>query len=605
MKYLFSLKVFLIACMSVLIGGSNVIAQTTVTFVAGTDKSSEKTISKDYVTITITGGTLEREDNYRCYKNHTMTVTSELFQIERIILTCDEDGGPDGFSGDSYTHSDLIGTWEGLANEVQLTASVKVHMTKIEVVLVASDLTITKTSFGDAYDGQTIDVEEGQVNVVFPKATLEPVAAGSLEYSSDNESVAIVDRTSGDITLQGEYGIATITASFVGNDNYTPSSATYSINVKAPAGTKINGYYYQVTSTDELVSGARYLIGAKTEEAGKVILMGKQNTNNRGQIQTLKVASDDNAVLAGLEDGAVELILGKAGNVWTFYDSLCPGYLCAASSSSNNLKTKETLDSNGKATIAIDGNANATIKFQGNYTNNWLRYNSSSSLFSCYKSGQKDIQLYKLYTVNQGEFAIGADGYTTYYTDKAFVMPEGVEGGIVTATAEDGKLTIDYRYVGGSVVPAKTALLLKGATGKYAYGMTTSEDAAPADNLLHGADAVDADGKTFVAGTDVKYYILSKNKEGNKIGFYWAAENGAPVQYQGNKAFLAVDYASGAKHFTMFSLDGDDTTGIEIVNTGAVSHGRIYTLQGVCVGNNADILPKGVYIVGGKKIIVR
>ena len=67
----------------------------------------------------------------------------------------------------------------------------------------------------------------------------------------------------------------------------------------------------------------------------------------------------------------------------------------AASSSSNNLKTQTTLNDNGSWSITIASN-NATIKAQGTYTRNWLRYNSSSSIFSCYASGQSDVQIYRL-----------------------------------------------------------------------------------------------------------------------------------------------------------------------------------------------------------------
>ena len=61
-----------------------------------------------------------------------------------------------------------------------------------------------------------------------------------------------------------------------------------------------------------------------------------------------------------------------------------------------SLKTQTTLDDNGCWSITIDASGIATIKAQGTNTRNWLRYNSASSLFACYASGQADISIYKL-----------------------------------------------------------------------------------------------------------------------------------------------------------------------------------------------------------------
>lgn len=67
-------------------------------------------------------------------------------------------------------------------------------------------------------------------------------------------------------------------------------------------------------------------------------------------------------------------------------------------------------------------------------------------------------------------FAINAaEGYGTYYTDRPFVMPEGVEGGVVTPGDAEGVMRVNYRYAAGDVVPAGVGLVLKGEPGTYAY----------------------------------------------------------------------------------------------------------------------------------------
>lgn len=116
-----------------------------------------------------------------------------------------------------------------------------------------------------------------------------------------------------------------------------------------------------------------------------------QNNNNRGQIDVTKgdktVTINEKVQILTLEEGTVD---------GTFALNTGSGYLYAASSSSNNLKTKTTLDANGSWKITID-NGVATIIAQGTNTRNYMQYNSTSVLFSCYASDkpQKDIAIYK------------------------------------------------------------------------------------------------------------------------------------------------------------------------------------------------------------------
>ena len=54
------------------------------------------------------------------------------------------------------------------------------------------------------------------------------------------------------------------------------------------------------------------------------------------------------------------------------------------------------MSDNSSWTISIATDGAATVKAQGTYTHNWLRFNSSNTLFAAYLSGQQDIALYKL-----------------------------------------------------------------------------------------------------------------------------------------------------------------------------------------------------------------
>ena len=142
-----------------------------------------------------------------------------------------------------------------------------------------------------------------------------------------------------------------------------------------------------VTDASTLAVGDKVIVVAN---GSNVALSTTQNNNNRGQVTITKTS---NTVTINESVQVLTLENGKKSGTFAFNTG--SGYLYAASSSSNHLKTKSTLDDNGSWKIEVASNGVATIKAQGTNTRNWMRYNSSSSLFACYGSGQADICLYK------------------------------------------------------------------------------------------------------------------------------------------------------------------------------------------------------------------
>ena len=122
-----------------------------------------------------------------------------------------------------------------------------------------------------------------------------------------------------------------------------------------------------------------------------------QKSNNRDRAEVIK--KGDN-VTFGNDVQIITLKNGITNGTFAFYTGDA-GYLYAASSGYNYLKTKATLDANGSWKVEITAEGVATIKAQGANTRNWLQYyqTSTNALFACYASGQKDVSIYK-YTVN-------------------------------------------------------------------------------------------------------------------------------------------------------------------------------------------------------------
>lgn len=193
----------------------------------------------------------------------------------------------------------------------------------------------------------------------------------------------------------------------------------------------------------------------------------------------------------------------------------------------------------------------------------------------------------------KGKFGITDAKYATYYHDFGYMMPEGVKGGVVTDAKVEGTLVVDYKYGSGSVVPAKSALLLNGAKKDYEVALKleeTSEDV----NLLKGTSD---ESLTTSDEAGAKFYKLANDKD-KGIGFYWDAENGAAFTNSANKAYLAVaGEASAAKGFALGGVD----TGIKEVTEVGKMAGKIYNLQGM----QQKGLQKGICIVNGKKFVVK
>lgn len=193
----------------------------------------------------------------------------------------------------------------------------------------------------------------------------------------------------------------------------------------------------------------------------------------------------------------------------------------------------------------------------------------------------------------KGKFRITDAKYATYYHDFGYMMPEGVKGGVVTDAKVEGTLVVAYKYGSGSVVPAKSALLLNGAKNDYEVALKLEETTEDV-NLLKGTSD---ESQTTSDEVGAKFYKLANDKD-KGIGFYWGADNGAAFTNSANKAYLAVaGEASAAKGFALGGVD----TGIKEVTEVGKMAGKIYNLQGM----QQKGLQKGICIVNGKKFVVK
>lgn len=455
------------------------------------------------------------------------------------------------------------------------------------------ELTVNKTA-------ATLEFEQSSYTVNFDEIiTLKAVSNNpdaQITYSATNGDWYI-DETSGEFSAGTTAGSVTVTATMAESDKYTGATATCIVKIVDPN----QQVYKKVTSQEDITDGDTYLI--ISEEYNKA-LSEINESKTRGIAVDVNIAGGIYGDQVNTEGLPYEYTISATEN-GKYSIKSTQGYL-AIKGDNTDLTISETETENCHWTITYQ---DGKVLLKGNAGERILGYNNSGEYFRYYNGNTSiynNITLYKKVTSTTGSFSITDAGFATYYTDKAFVMPENVQGGIVTkANNETSQLTVSYNYQPGTVVPAKTPIVLKGEKGDYTVNYTTSEETAPAGNMLYGAENVDAEGMTFVEGTNVKYYKLALGNDG-KCGFYWGATDGAAFEYTANRAFLAIDITDASQAPEGFSLDGDGgTTDIDGVMNGNDDSQKIYTVTGVYAGKSLDKLPKGIYIVGGKKVAVK
>lgn len=453
------------------------------------------------------------------------------------------------------------------------------------------ELTVNKTAATLEFEQPSYTVNFGEI-ITLKAVSNNPNA--QITYSATDGDWAI-DEKSGEFLAGTTAGSVTVTATMAESDKYTGATATCTVNIVDPnqqvysdvitaADLKGEVDTYKDFSGVKKTSGAVYA-GNSAYKDGSIQLRSKNSnsgivaTTSGGRISQIIITWDNSTANARQID-----VYGNTNP----YTSAAELY-----ETSGNTNQGELIGSLAKG--------ETTLTVEGNYPYVGIRSNDGALYI-------KDITFVweKVSEPTTGSFSITDAGFATYYTDKAFVMPENVQGGIVTkANKETNQLTISYNYQPGTVVPAKTPIVLKGEKGDYTVNYTTSEETAPAGNMLYGAKNVDAEGMTFVEGTNVKYYKLALGNDG-KCGFYWGAADGAAFEYTANRAFLAIDITDASQAPEGFSLDGDGgTTDIDGVMNGNDDSQKIYTVTGVYAGKSLDKLPKGIYIVGGKKVAVK
>ena len=323
--------------------------------------------------------------------------------------------------------------------------------------------------------------------------------------------------------------------------------------------------------------------------------------SGHGQATVDAFIFDKSGVATSAPEGTLEVILSAKAGGYTMFNA-DKGYLYAKEAKSGNLDwdTKES------------GN---WLYKEGQKEDNWL-YDSNKAYLRCYKNTFRtygygaydsisfvkkvsDIS-YSNYTTSAETLPLrafdGKNHFATFSSDKAVKF---VDATVYAVGVNDDRLILTE--VESKQVPANTGVLLKSASTEATYSVIGSAPAIE-NNLL--CASVEEGQTTAADGTTEGYsfFKLSYNQAGEneKLGFYWAKENGAPFVSKTGLAYLAVKTADVAavKGFSLFDME----TGIsKVTGSAAAGNGVIYDLQ----GRRVERAVRGLYIVNGRKVMVK
>lgn len=212
--------------------------------------------------------------------------------------------------------------------------------------------------------------------------------------------------------------------------------------------------------------------------------------------------------------------------------------------------------------------------------------NTSGNYAGSYNDyAEKYANKWNIIEANSVKINIGTSEYATLWLPYAIDLSgSGVEAYTI-ANIENSTATL--KKIEGNIVPANSAVILKGAAGTYDFAIAADNTQESITGELQGTNIA-----TTVA-TDVNAYILG-NVEG-KVGFYQM--DGTDRTIAANKAYLVLPESMSQIRSIVI---GGPTTGIEDTVIEGAEAEEYYDLQGRRVMNPT----KGIYVTkSGKKVI--
>ena len=297
----------------------------------------------------------------------------------------------------------------------------------------------------------------------------------------------------------------------------------------APTGDE----YTLVTNASQLEAGNLVVIAAHGET--NLAMSTTQGGNNRPATSNVTKSAQPWTYISVNDTDVCEFELrtGSTSGTWAFYDAnyegtgFTGGYLYAASSSSNYLRTQQNLDANASWSISFE-DGNATVTAQGSNTRNILRRNGS--LFACYSSGQQPVFLY---TKSASKSARGNRTVPTTSkitgidaTVKVTVKNNGIvyltgtnAGNTSNLVVEDGGQLISTNNVEGTMLKSVTGFVTNNNKGHYYFISSPFTSATSPMNVRYMINTAGYDLYYFDQTRELEWITYKEGGEAYNPGF--------------------------------------------------------------------------------------
>lgn len=451
-------------------------------------------------------------------------------------------------AGSTYTISvgASKGRWQGAIYEFESDPS----DTRADATL-AFATTSGSITFGEAFE--------------LPALTKTP-AEMAVTYSSSNTSVATIG-SDGKVTVLAP-GETTFTASFEGDTNYKPTSATFTLTVIPTEVSAVSSYFWKA---DKWNTGD-YTANTINDNLEVIATSDK------------KVTVDNASTSISGESFTRRIKLGGTGSASTRHIHFKVSGSCTIT-----IYFQHSSGSGADRIMKLDaGSFGSTVHSQS------VVANAKTTLQYVYVGGEQDFYAY---SASSGlnvfgikveplpattNVTVGEDGYRTFASKYPLDFTEPITGLKAYKATVSGS-TVTFSEVTGKV-PAKGGLLLKAAQGVYTIPVSADEP-AEFNNALVGVTAE-------TPMTEQIFVLLNGNKG---IGFYKTGDN---FTVSANTAYLPASVA-GARQFIGFDEEGE-ATGIEAIERVQTTD-TFFNLNGQRVAQPS----KGLYIVNGKKVVLK
>lgn len=461
---------------------------------------------------------------------------------------------------------------ESITADVQATVDVTgypglYNSTKQLNVILQEDIAVKtagKTQATLTFDSDTYSVNVGESLTV--KATTN--SSASVVYSSSDETIATVDENTGEVQAGNKAGTVTITATVTENDEYTGATATCTVNVVDPSA----------------LPEAKALVAEKDG-----VYYAMLNTTDKSKL-----------------NASVATVLN--GKVITDRSDLCGWYVD---------EENGTIQSISNNQYVAHGSGNTDLELQSNS----FKWDCRGGIWQCEVSGSERAIGYNSSTDKFGTYLVSDDTYP-----KAVVMPI-TEGYHRNVTSGDyGTICLPYAVAAEDMAGAEffsiAGKVMKGEEPQSIVlnQVTTLEAGVPyifsatSDKLIAAYS-----GKAVAVAEEANGLIGSFEGQDVAEGMYLiSAQNkvqlcGKGCKISGNRAYIDMNEVpeySGEVGVNQRLISFEDATGIsETMVEGGLAD--VYTLSGVEVRHQVNEseatqgLPQGIYIVNGKKVVVK